>query len=549
MIRLLRSASAAVGLACLGSACAGASDSGHVLVEAPAGPVRGVTQDGLEIFKGIPFAAPPVGEARWAPPTAMPAWDEAYDATEFGPGCMQPGWVSQSIYTDTLPRLSEDCLNLNIWAPAEASGAPVVVWIHGGALVRGANSLSLYDGASYAERGVVFVSINYRLGVLGYLAHPELSAESPDGVSGNYGLLDQIAALEWVEDNIAAFGGDPQNVTIAGESAGALSVTYLMASPLARGLFDKAIAQSAYTISTPSLSEAAFGAPAAETAGVALAEALGAEDVADLRAMDAETLVDAAGRAGYLASGTVDGLVLPDQIVSIFDRGEQAPVPVIAGFNEGEIRSLRRLMPPPPADEEAYEAAIRRGYGELAETALAHYPPSDIEESMLATTRDAMYGWSAERLARDQSEIGQAAYYYYYHHGYPAAEEMGLHAFHASELPYMFDNLDRLSEHWPAPPDTPDEAALADAMTDYWVSFARDGHPAAEGQPAWPPYSENEAYMLFDDAPRGGRTDLLPGMFELHEAVMCRRRAADIGWHWNVGVIAPPLPAPVADCS
>ena len=138
MIRLLRSASAAVGLACLGSACAGASDSGHVLVEAPAGPVRGVTQDGLEIFKGIPFAAPPVGEARWVPPAAMPAWDEAYDATEFGPGCMQPGWVSQSIYTDTLPRLSEDCLNLNIWAPAEASGAPVVVWIHGGALVRGA---------------------------------------------------------------------------------------------------------------------------------------------------------------------------------------------------------------------------------------------------------------------------------------------------------------------------------------------------------------------------------------------------------------------------
>lgn len=554
MTPTLRTAVAAICAATLlaTAACAGhganATDTGTILVAAPAGPVRGVAHDGLEIFRGIPYAAPPVGSARWTPPAPLPARAETFDATAFGAACMQPAPGAPNIYSDTLQQMSEDCLNLNIWAPANADQAPVFVWIHGGSLTGGANSQALYDGARYAERGIVFVSINYRLGVLGYLAHPELSAESPDNVSGNYGLLDQIAALKWVEENIAAFGGNPDNVTIAGESAGALSVTYLMASPLALGLFDRAIAQSAYTLSTPELRQARFGAPSAEALGAYLSNELGASGIADMRAMDAGALIQQTTTTGYIPWGTVDGLVLPDQPVAIFDRGEQAPVPVLAGFNEGEIRSLRFLLPQPPADAAAYEAAIRNGYGDLAGAALDLYPSTDLEESMLATTRDAMYGWTAERLVRKQTELGQRGYLYFYDHSYPAADAMGLHAFHASELPFMFDNLDRLSAHWPEPPATEAEGALADAMIDYWSSFARDGEPGAAGQPDWQPYGDAEAYMYFGTAPQGDRTNLLPGMFELHEAVMCRRRAGDVGWNWNVGLAAPPLPPRIAEC-
>ena len=531
------------------AACASTAESGDAVVDTASGPVRGVARDGLKIFKGIPFAAPPTGDARWTPPAPVPAWDDAFDASEFGNACMQPRRRGFSIYADSsLPDTSEDCLNLNVWAPENAANAPVFVWIHGGSLTSGAGSQSLYNGAEFAKRGIVYVSINYRLGVLGYLAHPDLSTESPDGVSGNYGLLDQIAALEWVEDNIAAFGGDPDNVTIAGESAGALSVTYLMTAPAARGLFDRAIAQSAYMLSTPELKETSFGAPSAETTGAYVAGKVGAEDLAALRAMEPQTLIEKAAQAGYIPWGTVDGLTLPGQPVNVFDEGEQAPVPVMAGFNSGEIRSLRFLLPKAPSNAEDYEAAIRKGYGDLAGAALEHYPSRDIDEAMLAATRDAMYGWTAERLVRKQGEIGQPGFLYIFDHGYPAADQNGLNAFHASELPYMFGNLDRISEFWPAPPDTAEERALSEAMIGYWASFARDGAPVAADQPAWRPYGADEAYMYFADTPHGADTDLLPGMFELHEEVMCRRRAADVGWTWNVGVIAPPLPPQVPEC-
>ena len=208
---------------------------------------------------GIPYALPPVGSRRWRPPVPMPTWKGVYEATRFGPACYQPAIDSSSIYAWKGMPMNENCLSLNIWVPAKAAGAPVLVWIHGGALVTGSGADPLYDGTALAKSGLVVVSINYRLGVLGYLAHPGLSAESPQGISGNYGLLDQIAALQWVKDNIAAFGGNPANVTIAGESAGAFSVMYLMASPPARGLFTKAISQSAYMISTPELRETRFG--------------------------------------------------------------------------------------------------------------------------------------------------------------------------------------------------------------------------------------------------------------------------------------------------
>ncbi len=267
------------------------------VVETPAGKLRGIVAGDLQVFKGIPFALPPVGANRWKPPVPMPSWSGVRDATEFGAACVQPKPRAGSIYADEPPVMSEDCLFLNIWTPKNARKAPVFVWIHGGALTSGASNLSMYEGSKLAGRGVVFVSINYRLGILGYLAHPELSVESSEGISGNYGLKDQIEALRWIQRNIAAFGGDPSKVTIAGESAGALSVMHLMTAPPARGLFAKTIAQSAYMISLPELQRARHGTPSAESIGAQLATAIGARDLAALRSMDATTLVTAAAPA------------------------------------------------------------------------------------------------------------------------------------------------------------------------------------------------------------------------------------------------------------
>lgn len=511
------------------------------VVEAPAGTVEGKTIGKVREFKGIPFAQPPVGPLRWKAPLPLPAWQDVRKAQSFGAACIQPRSAAVHIYANPPAKISEDCLTLNIWAPEKATGAPVIVWIHGGALATGYSHEGMYDGAKLAARGAIVVSINYRLGVLGYMAHPGLSAESPDGVSGNYGLLDQIAALEWVKANIGAFGGDAANVTIAGESAGALSVLYLMASPKARGLFHKAIAQSAYMISTPSLKAVRHGEPAAEATGERVAAALGAADIAALRKVDPVALTDGAAKAGYFPWGTVDGKILPDQLVDIFDRGEQAPVPMIAGFNIGEIRSLRILAPPVPANAAAYEAAIRDRYGDLADTWLKLYPAKDLAETILAAPRDALYGWTSERLAIKQTALGQSAYLYLFDHGYPAASEAGLHGFHAAEIPFIFGTAGDTPPYWPKIPDTLPERRFATAMGDYWVSFARTGKPAAAGQAAWRAYGTDAAFMAFADVPRPGAR-LMPGMYALHEAAVCRRRAAgNQPWNWNTGIVSPVL--------
>lgn len=511
------------------------------VVEAPAGAVEGKTVGKIREFKGIPFAQPPVGPLRWKAPQPLPAWPGVRKAQSFGAACIQPRPTAVHIYANPPAKISEDCLTLNIWAPENTKDAPVIVWIHGGALATGYSHEGMYDGAKLAARGAIVVSINYRLGVLGYMAHPGLSAESPDGVSGNYGLLDQIAALEWVKTNIGAFGGDANNVTIAGESAGALSVMYLMASPKARGLFHKAIAQSAYMISTPSLKEARHGEPAAEATGERVAAALGAADIAALRKVDPVALTDGAAKAGYFPWGTVDGKILPGQLVDIFDRGEQAPVPMIAGFNIGEIRSLRILAPPVPANAAAYEAAIRERYGDLADAWLKLYPAKDLAETILATPRDALYGWTSERLAIKQTALGQPAYLYLFDHGYPAASEFGLHGFHAAEIPYVFGTTNDTPPYWPKIPDTLAERRFATAMGDYWVSFAKTGKPEAAGQAVWRPYGKDAAFMAFADVPRPG-TRLMPGMYALHEAAVCRRRAAgNQPWNWNSGIVSPVL--------
>lgn len=509
----------------------------------PAGRVEGVRLTGVDVFKGIPYAKPPVGALRWRAPVRLPEWSGCLNATDFGPACPQSPPQLSKIYTPYPPLpVDEDCLSLNIWAPEDASAAPVFVWIHGGSLNIGSSREPVYDGEQLARAGVVVVSINYRLGVLGWLAHPELSEEQ-GGTSGNYGLMDQILALEWVRDNIAAVGGNPGNVTVAGESAGALSAMYLMASPAARGLFHKVIAQSPYMISTPHLNRCEHGMTPAEETGEMLTKSLGGQSVAQLRNRDASALAEASARAGFTPWGTIDGSLLPKQLVEVFDSGDQAPVPVIAGYNQGEIRSLPILAPAAPSDAGEYEATIRGLYGDLADDFLAFYPATDMAESMLAAPRDALYGWSAERLARKQAQIGQASYLYFWDHAYPAATEAGLHAFHAGELPFVFGTFDRTGPDWPRVPDAPRHRAMANVIREFWTSFAATGRPFSHAAPDWPAYREDNSRMMLADRPtaRAGRS---PAMFDLHEEIVRRRRVAgDTPWNWNVGLASPPLPS------
>ncbi|SFP57887.1 carboxylesterase/lipase family protein [Sphingomonas rubra] len=538
---------ALIAVALAGIAAPLAAQTGPV-VDAPAGRVRGTSDADVRVFRGIPYAAAPVGRGRWQPPVPLPRWQGERAATDFGPACVQPPVPAASVYASPPMPMSEDCLSLNVWAPANARGAPVMVWIHGGALLTGSSREPMYDGRKLAERGIVVVSINYRLGVLGWLAHPWLSRENRQRASGNYGLLDQIAALTWVRDNVAAFGGDPKAVTIAGESAGGLSALYLMTSPAARGLFRQAIAQSSYMISMPELRRSVFGMPPGEGGGELLSGALQAPDLASLRAVDAQALTNQAAKLGFAPFGVVDGAVLPQQMVDAFDRGEQARVPVLAGFNQGEIRSLRVLAPKPPADAATYEREIGKRYGDLAPAFLRLYPAADYPESILATTRDALYGWTAERVVRKQAALGLPSYLYLFDHGYPAADEAGLHAFHASELAFVFGTADRTQANWPKVPDTAGERALSDAMIDYWTSFVKDGKPVARAAPTWPAYAADRGYMDFGATPEVKR-DLMPGMFALNEQVMCRRRATGrIGWNWNVGLAAPALPPAAPGC-
>jgi para-nitrobenzyl esterase len=541
MPRFIAAASGACALLFGSGASIAAASDGAPVVKAPAGAVEGLHEGAADVFRAIPYALPPIGLRRWQSPAAMPQWKGVRAAQKMGLPCMQPA-MAPGPYDRGPQAMSEDCLTLDITAPAHARNAPVMVWIHGGTLIWGTGHSKMYDGQEFAKRGIVLVSINYRLGVLGYLAHPELSRESKDGVSGNYGLLDQVAALRWVRKNIAAFGGNAKNVTVFGESAGALSVEYLLASPAARGLFDKAVVESGYLFTMPELRTARYEEQSAEAIGTGLATKLGAPGISALRAMDARTLVDAAAKAGYVPNGTVDGTILKRQLVDTFDRGEQAPVPLIAGFNSGEVRSLRFLLPPVPANADAYTGAIRARYRDLADAYLKLYPAGDFEQTRLAATRDAVFGWTAERLVRNQAALGQPSFLYFFSHSYPTEIAANLAAFHASEVPFVFGTMADTPPGWPEIPHTAGERELAAAMLDYWTSFARNGAPVAVHGPVWKPFAGDDAYMHFADAPELSR-GFMPGMFALHEQAMCRRRASGTqSWNWRTGSTAPILP-------
>jgi para-nitrobenzyl esterase len=502
--------------------------------------------DDVVSFKGIPYARPPVGDLRWKPPVPVSAWQGAREATTFGPACIQKTSASTAFYQNNLPNQSEDCLTLNVWARKTAHKAPVIVWIHGGNLLQGSGSE--YNGAAFARRGVVLVTINYRLDVLGYFSHPELSAESKNHASGNYGTLDQIEALSWVKRNIAAFGGDSKNVTIMGESAGALSVTHLMASPLAKNLFQKAIAESAYLPPIPALREPRFGLTAAEQTGVEFGAAADASSLAALRRLDAKSLLGVSLRTHFITQAVVDGWVQPRQIFETFEQGLEVPAPLILGYNSDEARSfagygIALLVPP---DSATYENMIRARYGDLSDRYLALYPASNVKDSVYDVIRDGFYGWAAERFAREHTTRAPT-WLYRFDHASATAAERGLGAYHASEVQFVFGDVGQPTAtrlNFLGTPNRPVDIEMSKVVMDYWVDFARSGKPQPAGQPKWPAFNpDTVSQMIFRDGKAQPATRVEPGMFELHEEIVARRRrAGNIPWVFtNVGIAAPEL--------
>lgn len=438
----------------------------------------------IHIYKGVPYAAAPIGHLRWRPPQQVSAWDGVRKADHYSPTCMQPERPADSVYSPGYEPTSEDCLYLNIWSPDKSAQdrLPVMVWIHGGGFRLVSGSEKFFDGSALARQGVIVVTFNYRLGAFGFLAHPELSRESERHVSGNYGVLDQVAALEWVKRNIAAFGGDPGRVTIFGQSAGAISVCYLLASPLARGLFVHAIAES--TVACLGPPEQSINLSGAEQAGEKFAAAAHAASVADLRALPAADLLKVAG--SYPFRPVVDGYFLPEAPYRIFAQGGESRVPVLVGSNGDEGTLLSR----PPESSTVFQQQARRQYGEHADEFLKLYPAgSDAQarESNYTLWRDQV-ALQARLLAEFESRGGMKAYRYYFSHKPPipphmfreqATHELG--AYHSSEIEYVFDNLNTRPYLW-----TDTDRTLAKDMSAYWVNFTKRGDPNGAGLPKWP---------------------------------------------------------------
>jgi para-nitrobenzyl esterase len=438
----------------------------------------------VRVYRGIPYATPPIGDLRWKPPQPAAHWQGVRAATEPPNACWQTQYPAGSIYQTKLPALSEDCLYLNVWTAAKSAKErrPVMVWIHGGGFTRGYGGSNAYDGEALARKGVVLVTINYRLGIFGFFAHPELTAESEHHASGNYALLDQVAALQWVQKNIAAFGGDPNRVTIFGESAGSWAVNCLMASPLAKGLFHRAIGESGASF-TPMRSLIA-----AEKAGESLAAKIGANDgLKTLRSKSAEELQ----KAGYeqTVRPIVDGWVVPQDIAAVFAAGKQNDVPLIAGFNADEGTSLAPLA---SMKVTSFTDGIHQRYGDLAEQFLKVYPANTDDEALTAfhaAYRDQVFGWEMRTWVRLSTRTGHnKAYLYYFTHRPPGPQSSRLRAFHGSEIPYVFGNF-----FWPFPWEEADKK-LSDTVSSYWVNFATTGNPNGPGLPNWLSYS------LADDA-------------------------------------------------
>ncbi|MES2035252.1 MAG: carboxylesterase family protein [Pseudomonadota bacterium] len=478
---------AAVAFALL--AMGGPAVAAEQIVRLERGSAAGVSADGVTAWLGLPYAAPPVGDLRWRPPAPVGSWKGVRAADAFAPACMQKG---VSMPGETPPTVSEDCLYLNVWAPARtAEPAPVIVWIPGGGYANGSTAMPLYSGERLAARGAVVVTVAYRLGPLGFLAHPELSGES-GGSSGNYGLMDQIAALEWVKRNIGAFGGDPGNVTIAGQSAGAMSVSMLLASPRARGLFHRAIGQSGGLFEPVQLAPQ-YQLAQAETDGVAYAASVGAASLAALRALPAAALLD--GKASQVTHPVIEPVVLPLSPYDAYVAGREAKVPILIGANAEEARSL---VDPSSLTATTFAAELTRAWGPLPPEIVAAYPyatDAEARAARLGLERDLRFGWDMWAWARLQARAdAEPAYVYRFSKRppFPAGSiQVGWGASHFAELWYMFDHLDQEPWAWTAA-----DRRLADAMAGYWVNFARAGDPNGPGLPAWPAFKGDDGPVL-----------------------------------------------------
>lgn len=481
------------------------------------GLLQGTLENGLTVYKGVPFAAPPVGTLRWRPPQPAAKWAGVRRADKFAPEPIQRGKPASEI--------SEDCLYLNVWTPAKSSNAkiPVLVWIYGGAFNFGGTAEPTYNGATLAKKGVVLVSIAYRVGQLGFLAHPELSAESPDHVSGNYGLLDMIAALKWIKDNIVAFGGDPGKVTIFGESAGGIAVSMLCASPLAKGLFEGAISESGGnfgpTRDTTFPGENMKTLHDAEAAGEAYMKAAGYASIADLRKLDADKLPPVHG----LAWPIVDGWVIPGDQHDLYEAGKYNETPILVGYNSDEGASFS-----PPKTPEDYIAAVNNRYGKFAGELIKAYPPGVGTAAKTARdlSRDAAFGWHTWSWATLQAQRGRSKVFYYYfdqHPEYPAGSpHAGYGSPHGQEVAYVFGTLDSSS-----PQTNKTDLDISDAMGTYWTNFAKYGDPNGPGEPRWPAFSPAQpVVMYFAQTPHTGP---VPGAASLKvlDAYFSWRRASN----------------------
>jgi len=489
-------------------ACAFASEvvgqSRPAVVRFDGEAVMGVSiADSLRVYRAIRYAAAPTGSRRWKPPERHVAERGTRRADRFGPACPQSATGLGPFYrtiaagfgrADSVnleqPQTSEDCLTLNIWSTGKAGATaprPVMVWVHGGSNVFGEGASSVYDGTKLARRGVVVVTINYRLGALGFMAHPALSAESPMHASGNYALLDQIAALQWVQRNIAQVGGDPSRVTLFGESAGSIDIMHLMASPLAAGLFHRAIAQSGAPMAVlPTLTQA-------ERTGVAFTAAFGLDSgqnvLAAMRAMPVDSVVALSTRLlsanPNLSSAVVDGHVLRESTGKAFDQGRIAHIPMLFGSNALEMSTLRTYIPKFDRTVANYGAWVSRTFSLLAPRMLALYPVTsdgDVERTLVQATTHLYMTCPTRFAARGAARASLPTYLYQFTRVLPGGESLG--AYHSAEIGYVFGT----KESW-LPLEAVD-ATLSDSMMTYWVQFAMNGDPNVPSLPAWPRYDE-----------------------------------------------------------
>ncbi|HLH05347.1 MAG TPA: carboxylesterase/lipase family protein [Bryobacteraceae bacterium] len=474
-------------------------------VRTASGLIEGtVSADGaVNIFKGIPFAAPPTGELRWKAPQPVAAWQGVRKATEFGPRCMQGRIFDDMVFRDSGP--SEDCLYLNVWAPAHAdSPLPVMVWIYGGGFQAGAASEPRQDGEKLAHKGVIVVSMNYRLGIFGFFSHPELTKESGHNSSGNYGFLDQLAALRWVHDNIRAFGGDPENVTIFGESAGSMSVNAQVTSPLSAGLFKQAIGESGGDFG---LSSAIPPLTQSEQTGARFAAEIHAPTLKDLRAKSAQDLLAASlkDRNAFRFWPNVDGYFFPESPVAIYQAQKQNHVAVLAGWNTDEMNAAA-FFGQKPHTRENYNAKLQQMFGDQADEALKLFPagnPEEMEHSagQLASAQFIAYStW--KWLEFEAHTPGVRAYRYHFEQA-PPVEGGGPSrgAYHSADIEYVFETLD-----WKKLPWTDTDRRVSEQMSSYWTNFAKTGNPNGSGLPEWPQYAPSEFPVMHI----GSKTEAAP---------------------------------------